>query len=296
MESEIMEAVERLQVVTELLVALRPVLEVVPMDRVGRPVRMELQVELKILLDVTEETEHLPALMARLALVRIGLVDLLQPRMELLAVDKEGFEELLVAVRVLQTLMEFLVPVRPVLEELKVLVKVVLVDHLQPVTELLAAARVVLADLMVAVVVVLADLLQANMELLTAVTVTLVDLLQVLTEHQGADKEVLLEGVVTVRVVPGDLLLVLTELQVVDGEVLDRLAVKHPPTFTEHLLVVRMVCMVEIGHLQELTVHQMAEATVSGLEAEGVLTGLSPQLGRVQVADMEVELAMTDPL
>jgi hypothetical protein len=291
-----MEAVERLQVVTELLVALRPVSEVVPMDRVGRPVRMELQVELKIRSDVMEETKHFPALMAHLALVRIGLVDLLQPRMELLVVDKEVLEELLVAVWVvlaefLQTLMEFLAPVRPVLEELKVLV-----DHLQAVTELLAAARVVLADLMVAVVMVLADLLQANMELLTAATVTLVDLLQVLTEHQGADKEVLLEGVVTVRAVPVDLLQVLTELQVVDGEVLDRLAVKHPPTFTENLLVVRMVCMVEIGHLQELTVHQMAEATVSGLEAEGVLTGLSPQLGRVQVADMEVALAMKDPL
>lgn len=89
MDSGKMEAVERLQVATDLLVALRQVSEVVPMDRVGRPVRMELQVELKIRSDVTEEIEHLPALMVRLALVRIGLVELLQPVMELLAVDKE---------------------------------------------------------------------------------------------------------------------------------------------------------------------------------------------------------------
>jgi hypothetical protein len=149
---------------------------------------------------------------------------------------------------------------------------------------------------MVAVMVVLADLLQASMELLRAVTVILVDLLQVLTEHLGADKEVLLEGLVTVRAVSVDLLQVLTELQVVDSEVLDQLAVKHPPTLTEHLVVVRMVCMVEVGHLRALTAHRMAEVTVSGSEAEGVPTGLSPQLDRVQVADMEVALAMTDLL
>ena len=99
-DSDIMEEPERLQVVTELLVALRLVSEVVPMGRVLRPVRMELQVDLKMGSDVTEETEHLPALTAHLAVVRIGLVDLLQTLMELLAVDKEALEELLVAVRV----------------------------------------------------------------------------------------------------------------------------------------------------------------------------------------------------
>ena len=119
------------------------------MGRVLRPVRMELQVDLKMGSDVTEEPEHLPALTARLAVVRTLLVDLLQPIMELLAVDKVVLEELLVAVRVvwvdfLQTLTEFLAPVRPVLEEeLTVLVKVDLVGLLQPLTELLAAARAV---------------------------------------------------------------------------------------------------------------------------------------------------------
>lgn len=85
MDSDIMEEPERLQVVTELLVALRLVSEVVPMGRVLRPVRMELQVDLKM----GSVKEHLPALTARLAVVRIGLVGLLQPLMELLAVDKE---------------------------------------------------------------------------------------------------------------------------------------------------------------------------------------------------------------
>jgi len=316
MDSDIMEEPERLQVVTELLVALRPVSEVVPMGRVLRPVHMELQVELKTGSDVTEEKEHLPALTARLAVVRMGLEDLLQRLTELLEVDKEVLEELLVAVRVgsvdyLQTLTEFLAPVRPDLEEeLKVLVEVDLVGLLQPLTELLAAARAVLEEFRLAVIVVLADLLQANMELLTAVMVILADLvehlaeveavpedlLQALTEHLEADKEVLLEGPVTVRAVSVDLLQVLTELQVVDREVLGTVAVKYPPTLTEYLLVVRMVCMVDMGHLLALTVHQMAEATVSGSETEGVRTGLSPQLDRVQVADMEVALAMTDLL
>jgi len=311
MDSDIMEVSERLQVVTELLVALRVVSEVAPMGRVLRPVRTELQVDLKMGSDVTEETEHLLALTVRLAVVRIGLVDLLQPLMELLVVGK--------------TVLEFLAPVRPVLEEeLTVLVEVVL---LQPLTELLAAARAVLEELMVAVIVVLADLLQANMELLTAVMVILADLLQVptqflavgreilvehlvevkaapedllqaLTEHLGEDKGVPLEGLVAIRTVSVDLLQVLMELQVEDREVLGRLAVKHPPTLTEHLQVVRMVDRVEMGHLLALTVHQMAEETVSGseAEAEGVPTGLSPQLVRVRVADMEVALAMTDLL
>lgn len=278
-----MEEAERLLAVTELLVALRLVSEVVPMGRVLRPVRMELQVDLKMLSDVTEETEHLPVLTVRLAVVRIGLVDLLQPIMELLAVDKEVLEELLAAVRVvlaefLQTPTEFLAPVRLVLEEeLTVLVEVVLVGLLQPLTELLAAARAVLEEPLVAVIMVLADLLQVPTQLL------------------AVGREILVEHLVAVEAVLVDLLQILTEHLGADREVLGRLAVKHPPTLMEHLLVGRMVCMVETGHLLALTVHQMAEATVLGSEAEGDPTGLS-QLDRVQVADMEVALAMTDLL
>jgi hypothetical protein len=330
-DSEIMEEAERLLAVTELLVALRPVSEVVLRERELHPVRTELQVDLKMCSDVTEEVEHLPVLTVRLAVVRIGLVDLLQALTEPLAVDKEVLEELLVAVRVvsvdfLQILTELLAPVRAVLEEeLTVVVGMVLVDLLQPLTDLLAAVSAVLEELMVAVILALADLLQAHMELLTAVTVILgdllqvliqflavgreilaghlvaaeavpADLLQVLTEHLEVDKEVLVEGLVAVKAVSVDLLQVLTELLVMDREVLGRLAVKHLPTLTEHLLAVRMVCMVEMEHLLAHMVHQTAEATVSDSEAEQVPMGLSPHLDPVQVADMEVGLAMTDLL
>jgi hypothetical protein len=132
--------------------------------------------------------------------------------------------------------------------------------------------------------------------LLTAVRVVSVDLLQTLMELLVADKEVWVELLAALRAALVDLLQVRTELLVVDRAVLDRAPQLHLPAPTERLVVVKMVSVVEVQHLLALTVHQIAEAAVSGSELERVPAAPSLRLDPFRAPDMEVLRAMMDLL